>query len=87
MGPEKFEAHRRCPKLSQHRKEAEDLTKADPLERAKARAAKTYPAATITTRNHRGNPLVLATEGDLIRLVRLELNLPPTEATAGELKP
>jgi hypothetical protein len=53
----------------------------DPIERAKAHAATMYPVATISTRNVQGKPIVLATEGNLIRLVRLT-DLDSTSRTA-----
>ena len=43
----------------------------DPIERAKAQAGQRYPRATITTRSVRGRPVVLAHEGNLIRLIGL----------------
>lgn len=43
----------------------------DPIERAKAQAGQRYPRATITTRSVRGRPVVLAYEGNLIRLIGL----------------
>jgi hypothetical protein len=60
------------------------LTKqADPLERAKGYAAGMYPEATITTRNHQGRPIVLAVEGDLVRIVKLA-ELAPGEKLASK---
>jgi hypothetical protein len=52
------------------------LTTTDPIERTKAHAAQMYPSADVRTKNHRGQPVVLAVEtvedgADLIRLVRL----------------
>jgi hypothetical protein len=46
---------------------------ADPIERAKSRAESRFPGAEIRTKNHRGRPVVLATSGDLIRLVWTDL--------------
>jgi hypothetical protein len=43
----------------------------DPIQRAKAHAEQMFPEAEVSTRSVRGRPVVLATEGNLIRLVRL----------------
>jgi hypothetical protein len=46
-------------------------SKTDPIERAKTRLEKQYPDAKISTREHCGQPVAMAVEGDLIRLVWL----------------
>jgi hypothetical protein len=56
----------------------------DPIERAKEHAATMYPEATIVTRNVRGRPVVVATEGNLIRLIRLtDLDAKPAHQLDG----
>jgi len=49
----------------------------DPIERAKDHAAMMYPDAELATCSVRGRPVVLAVEGNLLRIVRLtDLDLP-----------
>ena len=43
----------------------------DPIERTRVHAAQMYPSADVRTKNHRGRPVVLAVEDDLIRIVKL----------------
>lgn len=39
------------------------MTETDPIERAKSHARQMYPEARVSTRSHRGKPVVLAIEG------------------------
>jgi hypothetical protein len=59
----------------------------DPLERAKAHATQMYPSASIRTRNHRGRPIVLAVEGDLVRIVKLAELAPGEKLAEKEPRP
>jgi len=48
----------------------------DAIERARRAVAERYPGATVEVRNWRGSPVVVAREGNLVRLVRRSTNTP-----------
>ena len=42
------------------------------VDRAVANAVEMYPDASVSVRSHRGRPVITASEGNLVRLVRYE---------------